>query len=143
MTLWPGVTVLLGTVAVAGCVEKTVADLQAGTLLAVVPAQQAGEDSGVGAVSGLVLGVAVGGALGRGAGRVIGAAVGAAVGGLTGSAAESAAQSTRGAAYTVRLMNGQVLTIIQHLSSGQTMLIPGQSVIVRGQGSMQSVEAAG
>jgi outer membrane lipoprotein SlyB len=132
---------LLG-IAVAGCVEQPAPDVQAGTILAAAPAQQAGENTGAGGATGLIVGVAAGAALGRGAGRVLGAAIGGTIGGIAGSAAESAAQSTRGAAYTVRLDTGQVVTVIQHLEANEAMLQAGARVRLRVEGRSQRVEAA-
>ncbi len=126
----------------AGCVQTPPMALEPGVVLAASPTNQAGENTDAGAVAGVVLGAAAGGALGRGAGRVLGAALGGAVGGVAGSAAEGAAQPTDGAAYTVRLASGRVLTIVQHLPRGDVMLSAGQQIVVETRGRTQRVVAA-
>lgn len=122
-----------------GCIQTPPPAVQTGILLAATPVDQAGETMGAGAVAGVVIGAAAGGALGSGAGRVLGAAVGAAVGGTAGASAEAAAQPRDGAAYTVKLADNQVLTIMQHLRNGEAMLQPGQAVSVETQGHSQRV----
>lgn len=125
-----------------GCVQAPPPAQELGVLLSAAPARQAAEDPGGGAIAGVVLGAAAGGALGRGAGRVIGAAIGSAVGGTAGAAVGGAVQPTDGAAYTVRLPDGRVVTIVQHLRDGEAMLPAGQPVILETRGRLQRVTAA-
>lgn len=125
-----------------GCVQTPPVARESGFLLSAVPARQAGEDPGAGAVAGVVLGAAAGGALGRGAGHAIGAAIGGVVGGSAGAAAGGAVQPTDGAAYTIRLADGRVVTVIQHLRDGETILPSGLPVILETHGRLQRVVAA-
>ncbi len=125
-----------------GCIQTPPPALETGVILAASPADQAGEDPGAGVIAGVVLGGAAGGALGRGAGRVLGAAIGSTVGGVAGAAAGGAIQTADGAAYTVRLTSGRVLTVVQHLRDGETMMPVGQTVTLETRGRLQRVVPA-
>jgi outer membrane lipoprotein SlyB len=114
--------------------------IEHGTVLAASPAHQAAENTGAGAGAGAVIGGTVGGLIGgRGAGAVLGAAIGIGAGGLAGATAEGAAQPTDGVSYTVRIGDGRVVTVVQHLNANETIMPPGSRVRVTTEGQFQHV----
>ena len=56
-----------------------------------------------------------------------------------GSAAEAAGQPRNGMAYTIRLLDGRVVTIVQHLPAGAPMVAVGSRVVVETRGRTQRV----
>jgi len=127
--------------ALGGCVQGDQSAVEQGTVLAATPANQPGENSGAGAVAGMVvLGVA-GGAVGHGAGQIIAVAAGTIVGAEAGSAIEASAQPRNGIAYTLRLADGQVVTILEHLNAGDPVFAAGASVFLVTNGREQRVLA--
>jgi outer membrane lipoprotein SlyB len=115
---------------------------QSGIVLAATPADQPGENTGAGAVTGMVIGGVAGGQVGAGAGQALAIVGGIIAGQIAGSAAEAAAQHHDGMAYTIRLDNGQVLTVLQHLNSGDPVIPAGAHVLLQTDGSEQHVELA-
>lgn len=116
--------------------------IERGTVLAASPTHQAAENTGGGATTGAVIGGTVGGLIGgRGAGAALGAAIGLGAVGLAGSAAEAAAQSTDGVSYTVRIDDGRVVTVVQHLNANETIMPPGARVRITTEGRFQLVTA--
>jgi outer membrane lipoprotein SlyB len=135
--------VLLALAGAAGCVQQVPPAVEWGKIIAAVPSSQPTDSTGAGGVFGTVVGAAAGAALGgRGAGMVVGALVGGAVGGTAGAAAEGAVQGTRAMAYTIRLRDGRILTIIQPVREGEAVFAPGQEVAVETRGREQAVSAA-
>lgn len=123
-----------------GCVEQAPAAIERGSVIAAAPAFQDGENTGGGAAAGMVLGAVAGGLIGgRGIGQAVGVAVGAAIGGTTGSAAEAAGQPRNGMAYTIRLLDGRVMTIVQHVPPGAPVFATGNGVVVETRGRAQRV----
>jgi len=124
-------------------VEQAPPAIEWGTVISVLPAHQAEENSGAGAVAGVVLGAAAGAAIGgRGAAQVIGAVVGGLAGGAGGAAAESATRSPTGIAYTIRLLDGRVVTIVEHLRENDPVFAVGSQIAVTTRGRTQHVTAA-
>jgi len=135
---------LAGLSALTGC-DTSVPNpptAEAGIVLTATPADQPGENTGAGAVTGMVLGGVAGGQVGAGAGKALAVVGGIIAGQIAGSAIEAAAQHHDGMAYTIRLDNGQVLTVLQHLDDGDPIIAPGAHVLVQTDGSEQHVALA-
>lgn len=74
----------------------------------------ASDEPGIGTVAGAVIGGAVGSQIGEGdAARVVGVVGGAIIGGAIGAAIEQDANTSNGYEYTIRMENGDVITIVQ------------------------------
>jgi outer membrane lipoprotein SlyB len=128
---------------VNGCVEQAPAAIERGRVISVRPTDQAGENSGAGGVAALVLGTAAGAAIGgQGVGRAVGAIVGAIAGGATGAIVEGASQSLTGIAYTIKLTDGRVITVVEHHPSGDPVYGVGNPVAVETRGRTQHVTQA-
>jgi outer membrane lipoprotein SlyB len=111
-----------------------------GTVLAAFPANQAAENMGTAAVAGVVIGGTVGGLIGgQNGAAALGTAIGIVAGGVAGSAAEGVAQPTDGVSYTVRIDDGRVVTVVQHLNVNETILPPGSRVRITTEGRFQQV----
>jgi outer membrane lipoprotein SlyB len=72
-----------------------------------------GTKSGLGVIAGGVMGGVLGSMVGGGKGQVLGAVTGAVAGGGAGGVAEEAATRQKGLEITVKLNNGQVVSIVQ------------------------------
>ncbi len=111
-------------------VVGAVARVDEGTVVAsraiVIEGSQTG--STVGTATGAVLGGLAGGQVGGGrAANTAGAVVGAVAGGVLGNAVGNAATRQNGFAYTVRLRNGELVTITQ---GGDIAIANGTPVLV-------------
>ena len=85
-----------------------------GTVIDVRHVRITGGEPGVGTVAGAVIGGAIGSQIGEGdAARVVGIVGGAIIGGAIGSAIEEDANTRDGYEYTIRMENGDVITIVQ------------------------------
>lgn len=84
-----------------------------GTVDAVRFVRIEGTRSLVGPVAGAAVGGLAGSAVGGGTGRSIATVLGAVAGGAAGSAIENRATSAPGVEVTVRLQNGQLISIVQ------------------------------
>jgi outer membrane lipoprotein SlyB len=135
----PRAAVCLLALLAAAC-EHGPPAIEHGAVLAASPAHQAAENTGGGGIAGAVIGGTVGGLIGgRGAGAVLGAGIGIGAGGLAGSAAEGAAQPTDGVSYTVRIDDGRVVTVVQHLNPNEAIIPPGTRVRITTEGPIQRV----
>jgi outer membrane lipoprotein SlyB len=85
-----------------------------GTVLDVRPVRITSDEPGAGTLAGAVIGGAVGSQIGEGdAARVVGVVGGALLGGAVGSAIEEDVNSRDGYEYTIRMENGDVMTVVQ------------------------------
>lgn len=123
----------------AGCVATGPGSQQFGQIIAATPVDQPGQNSGAGAIAGMVAGGIVGGQFGAGAGKALAVAGGMIAGAAVGTTAESAAQSHSGMAYTIRLDNGEILTLEQHVDKADPPLPVGAPVILQTLGTTQRV----
>ncbi len=125
------------------CVEQVPAALEHGHVIAVNPTDQAAENTGAGGIAGVIVGTAVGAAIGgRGTAQVVGALIGAAAGGTAGTAVESASQPTTGIAYTIKLDDGRVITVVEHHVPTDPVYAVGSGVTVETRGRIQHVAQA-
>jgi len=138
-----GVCVALTLAAgLAGCEGPDTPVAEKGIILAAAPVDQAGENTGAGAVTGMVIGGVAGGQVGAGAGKALAVIGGIIAGQIAGSAAEAALQHHDGMAYTIRLDDGRVLTVLQHLENGDQIIPLGAHILLQTDGSEQHVELA-
>lgn len=89
--------------------------------------------TGLGALGGAVVGGVAGSTIGGGRGRVLSTLGGAVIGGLAGTGIERSLNSRDAIDVTVRLDNGQVLSIVQELGSEERTFSVGDRVrVMRG-----------
>jgi len=137
------VALLVVTVCVSGCIEQAPPAVERGHIISALPADQLGENTGAGAVAGVVLGATIGAVVGgQGAGRIIGAVAGELVGGATGAAVEGASQTATGIAYTIKLLDGRVVTVVEHQPAGEPTYANGSQVGIETRGRAQHVVTA-
>jgi outer membrane lipoprotein SlyB len=145
MSYWPvkplhAAGMLFVTCCVSGCIEQAPAAIERGHVVSALPTNQMGENTGAGAVAWVVLGTAVGVVIGgRGAGRIIGAVAGEVVGGTAGAAAEGATQTPTGIAYTIKLLDGRVVTVVEHHPIGDPIYPQGSQIAIETRGRAQHV----
>jgi outer membrane lipoprotein SlyB len=84
-----------------------------GEVVMVREVQVEGTRSGLGVIAGGILGAALGSTIGGGSGQTVATAVGAVAGGAAGGVAEEAATRQAGLEITVKLDNGDVVSIVQ------------------------------
>jgi outer membrane lipoprotein SlyB len=131
---------IFATIWLSGCVEQVPAAIEIGHVIAVQPADQAAENTGAGGVAGVVLGTALGAAIGgRGTAEVVGALIGAAAGGTAGTAVEGASQPTTGIAYTIKLSDGRVITVVERHAATDSVYPVGSPVAAETRGRTQHV----
>lgn len=106
-----------------------------GTVQAVNVVTEAGQASGVGAVSGAVLGGVAGHQMGKGRGKDAMTVVGVIGGALAGNAAEKAIKKTQRYDVTVRMEDGNVQTFsfssVPPFSSGDAVRVEGGQLVRR------------
>lgn len=86
-----------------------------------------GTKSGVGALAGAAVGGVAGSHVGSGSGQIVGAVFGAVLGGVAGAAAEEGVTKKDALEITIKLDNGQLISVVQE--AGETF-VPGQPVRV-------------
>jgi len=84
-----------------------------------------GTKSGVGTMAGAAVGGVAGSNVGGGKGQIVGAILGALVGGLAGSAVEEGTTRRIGLEISVRLDNGQLVSVVQEADE---RFLPGERV---------------
>jgi len=134
--------VLTGLPALAGCGTSQTYALEKGVVLAAVPADQPGANSGSAAIAGMVVGGVAGGQIGEGVGKGLAVVGGIIAGQIAGAAVESTLQHHDGMAYTIRLDDGRVLTVLQHIPDDDPIIPLGARVLLETYGSEQHVEPA-
>lgn len=98
----------------AGTIKKeTVAEIQTGMVTHVKQVTVLGKRSSIGNTAGRTVGSIAGGAIGSGYGSIAGSIFGSMVGGAMGSKADENLQRKPGLEITVRLDNGQYVTVTQ------------------------------
>ncbi|MCW8907112.1 MAG: glycine zipper 2TM domain-containing protein [Sedimenticola sp.] len=109
---------------------RKVQSVQYGTVESVTPVVIEGRTDGiVGAGSGAVIGGLAGSSVGGGTGRKIATVVGAVAGGLAGQATEKQVTTRQGQELTIRLQNGELISIVQEVENDQYFK-PGEQIRV-------------
>ncbi|MFC6672548.1 glycine zipper 2TM domain-containing protein [Marinobacterium aestuariivivens] len=135
------VALLLGASLLAGCASPTLTGtsysreearrvhyVRYGMVESVTPVIIEGRtDGAVGTGAGAIVGGIAGSNVGGGSGRAVGAVLGAVAGGVLGSRIEESATRKQGQEITVRLDNGEVLSLVQEVEAGQ-FFRPGERV---------------
>ncbi len=112
--------------------------VQEGTVVALAPVAIQNQDNPVGTIAGGLIGGIAGSHLGGGSGSDVGAIGGAVVGGILGSMTESELTRKNGINITIRLQNGQLVSVVQEVNANAPIAI-GQSVLIYSQGNTSRV----
>ncbi len=104
---------------------KKMQRVQMGEVISVRPVEIEGSKSGVGAVAGGIGGGLIGSGIGKGSGRKVATGVGIVGGAVAGAIIEEKLTHRRGLEVTVRLDNGEHISIVQGTEEN---LIPGDRV---------------
>jgi outer membrane lipoprotein SlyB len=136
-------TVLLFAL-VAGCASETggtfssnqarvAQSVSFGTITHLANATIENNPSGLGAAAGGVAGGVVGSTIGSGRGSTLATVAGALLGAGAGQLAEGAARRSPALEITVRLENGQIISVVQELGAEERTFAVGDSVrVLRG-----------
>ncbi|MCP8689908.1 glycine zipper 2TM domain-containing protein [Marinobacterium sedimentorum] len=132
---------MLGSVMLAGCAgpsltgttyssseARQVHYVRYGVVDSVTPVVIEGRtDGAVGTGAGAIVGGIAGSNIGGGSGRAVGAVLGAVAGGVLGNKVEASATRKQGQEITVRLDNGEILSLVQEVDGGK-FFRPGERV---------------
>ena len=137
-------SILLACLILGACAPKTGASFSSGqartaqsvTMGKIIQLDAAfinDDSSGLGTLGGAVVGGVAGSTIGGGRGRILSALGGVVIGGLAGTAIERGINSKDAVDITVRLDDGQVLSIVQELGDEEASFMVGDRVrILRG-----------
>ncbi len=116
-------------VGITGCAEKLTGDVYTrdearksmavryGWVQSVRPVVIEGEKGFLGQAGGGVIGGVAGSTVGKGTGSTLGAAVGAVAGAVAGGAAQEKMTRAQGAEITIRLDGGEIMAVMQEVTS--------------------------
>lgn len=140
---------LLGmAVAIGGCAGSKSGDtysrdearraqyVQMGTVEGSRPVKIEGTKTPIGSGAGAVVGAIAGSSVGQGKGSTVGSVLGAVAGGVVGAAAEEGFTRENGTEITIRLENGQHLSVVQ---TGKEQFQPGDKVRITETGGVTRV----
>ncbi len=113
---------------------RTVQNVKLGRIVDVTVIQIEGTKSGAGEVVGGALGGVAGHSTGSGAEADLAAIAAGAVGAFIGSRVEEAATKSEGREYTIKLENGEVISVVQAVDGDSETIVAGDSVKVLSQG---------
>ena len=136
------VAVVAIALSAAACVQANPPGLDYGTIIDAHAADMSAENSGAGGLLGAGAGGAIGSRFGSGGGNVAATAAGIVVGAVVGAELENASLSSKGAQYTIRLDDGRIVTIVQHLKKDEGIMALGTRVVIRTVGRDQRVQPA-
>lgn len=104
-----------------------------GTITHLADARIENNPSGIGAVGGGVAGGVIGSTIGGGRGRTLATVAGAVLGAAGGHAAEGAIRRSQALEISVRLENGQMISVVQELGPEERSFLVGDQVrVLRG-----------
>lgn len=118
---------------------RIVQNVKLGRVVDVTVVQIEGTKSGAGEVVGGVIGGVAGHSTGSGSEADLAAAAAGAVGALIGSRVEEAATKSEGREYTIRLENGEVLSVVQAIDKNSEHIAVGDRVKLLSQGGTYRV----
>lgn len=113
---------------------RKVQNVKLGRVVDVTVVQIEGTKSGAGELVGGAIGGVAGHSTGSGAEADIAAIAAGAVGALVGSRLEEAATKNEGREYTIRLENGEVMSVVQAVDKDSEVIVAGDSVKLLSQG---------
>lgn len=114
---------------------RQVQQVQYGVVQSSTPVVIEGTAGVVGAGTGAVVGGVVGSNIGGGKGKTIATVLGAVAGGLAGKQAEESLTRTQGQEVTVRLDNGNMISIVQEVGEGPMFRSGDRVRVLSGNGS--------
>ncbi|WP_067864190.1 outer membrane lipoprotein [Neptuniibacter marinus] len=114
---------------------RQVQQVQYGVVQSAQPVVIEGTNSVVGAGAGAVVGGVVGSNVGGGKGKTIATVLGAVAGGLAGKSAEESLTQTQGQEVTVRLDNGNIISVVQEVADGPMFRSGDRVRVLTGSGS--------
>ncbi|WP_281646825.1 glycine zipper 2TM domain-containing protein [Parendozoicomonas sp. Alg238-R29] len=94
---------------------RTIQAIQEGTIIELEAVTLEGSQSGLGGIAGGAVGGIAGSGIGRGHGSDIAAIGGAVLGSILGNMAEEKATRKQGVNITIRLTNGQLISVVQEV----------------------------
>lgn len=118
---------------------RTVQSIQLGQVVDLTEVQIEGTNSGVGGAVGGVIGGIAGSTTGSGTEGDLAAAVAGAAGALVGAKIENAATKAKAMEYTIRLEDGEVISVVQAIDKNAEPIQAGDSVKILSQGGTYRV----
>ncbi|MBW8192381.1 glycine zipper 2TM domain-containing protein [Neiella marina] len=118
---------------------RKVQRVEIGTVLDIQLVNIEGTKTVAGTAAGGALGGVAGSAVGGGKGKDIATVVGAIVGAAAGAAAEEKLTQQQGSEYTIRLENGNVISVVQANSEEEAVIRIGDTVKLLSQGNTYRV----
>lgn len=113
---------------------RTVQKVKLGTVVDATPVQIEGTKTGIGGVVGGAVGGIAGSSVDEGAGGDVAAVIAGAAGALIGAKAEEAATKAKGMEYTIKLDDGEVISVVQAIDTKAEEILPGDQVKLLSQG---------
>ncbi|NNL57224.1 MAG: hypothetical protein HKO71_05695 [Pseudomonadales bacterium] len=118
---------------------RRVQHVEIGTVLAVAPVVIEGTKTGAGGAVGGVVGGIAGSTTGNGAGGEIASVLAGVAGAIVGAKVEEAVTKANGHEYTVRLEDGEVLSVVQAVDANEAAIVAGDQVKLLSQGGTYRV----
>lgn len=112
---------------------RTVQNIKLGRVVDVTDIRIEGTNSGAGGVVGGAVGGIAGGTTGSGAKGDVAAVLAGAAGAIIGAKLENAATRANGKEYTIRLENGEVISVVQAIDKKSEDIVAGDSVKILSQ----------
>jgi len=116
---------------------RKVQKVEYATLEHIRPVVIEGTKTPIGAAVGAVAGGIAGSAIGRNKGSQVASVIGATIGGIMGASIEEQTTRTQGEELTLRLEDGQVISVIQAVSQRQQFSVGQRVRILRSQGNVR------
>jgi len=113
---------------------RTVQNVKLGTIIDATPVMIEGTKSGIGGVLGGVVGGLAGSTIDDGATADIAAVIVGAAGAAVGAKAESALTKAEGMEYTIKLDDGEVISVVQAVDPKAAPIMAGDAVKLLSQG---------
>ena len=138
---------MISALALSGCVSnlsgttysrsdaRQVQQVQYGVVQSSVPVVIEGTEGVVGGATGAVVGGIVASNIGGGRGKSIATVLGAVAGGIAGKQVEENLTRTQGQEITVRLDNGNIISIVQEVNGGQMFAAGDRVRVLNGGGN--------
>lgn len=141
----PAAVVLLAAIALGGCAQQSltgdtysrsearqVQHVRYAVVDSVRPVVIEGRTDGVvGAGAGAIVGGVAGSSIGGGKGSTITSVLGAVAGGIAGQRIEEATSRTQGQELTLRMDNGEMISVVQEVDNGQFFRVGDRVRILR------------
>jgi len=141
------IATMISALALSGCVSnlsgttysrsdaRQVQQVQYGVVQSSVPVVIEGTEGVVGGATGAVVGGIVASNIGGGRGKSIATVLGAVAGGIAGKQVEENLTRTQGQEITVRLDNGNIISIVQEVNGGQMFAAGDRVRVLNGGGN--------